>query len=191
VRYEEAARLKASGMSINRIAAALGAERKTIRRWLRAGGAALWRKPQHAGRLGPYQDYLTRVGTRGAATPLSSGVNLSHRASLAGLERCGTGLDGGARAKPEAANAPTVQIVPIQPPSARQLARLLITDERRPEVDPSFGTRQMAQLPRLAECVAVTKRLILAIFDWQNMRYWLSQFPITPSLNRSASPQQD
>ncbi len=44
-RYEEAARLRAAGVSISAIATALGAERKTIRRWLRAGGAPLWSKP--------------------------------------------------------------------------------------------------------------------------------------------------
>ena len=44
-RYEEAARLRAAGASISRIAAQLGADRKTVRRWLRAGHAPLWRKP--------------------------------------------------------------------------------------------------------------------------------------------------
>ena len=39
--YEEAARLRAAGASIKRIAAELGAERKTVRRWLRLGHAPL------------------------------------------------------------------------------------------------------------------------------------------------------
>ena len=34
-----------------------------------------------------------------------------------------------------------------------------MTDETRPEVDPSFVMRLLAQLPALAECVAVAKRL--------------------------------
>ena len=37
-RYEDAARLHATGASVARIAAQLGTERKTTRRWLRAGG---------------------------------------------------------------------------------------------------------------------------------------------------------
>ena len=41
-RYEEAARLHVAGASISRIAALLGAERKTVRRWLRLGHAPLW-----------------------------------------------------------------------------------------------------------------------------------------------------
>jgi len=40
-RYEDAARLRAAGASIARIAAQLGAERKTIRCWLQAGGPLL------------------------------------------------------------------------------------------------------------------------------------------------------
>ncbi|MGI4799696.1 MAG: ISL3 family transposase [Janthinobacterium lividum] len=47
-RYEEAARLRAAGVSISAIAAALRAERKTIRRWLRAGGRAALEQSRHA-----------------------------------------------------------------------------------------------------------------------------------------------
>ena len=59
-RYEEAARLKAAGVSLKRIAVLLGAERKTIRRWLRAASAPLWRKPQRISLLEPHYDDLDR-----------------------------------------------------------------------------------------------------------------------------------
>ena len=52
-RYEDAARLRAAGVSISRIAAQLGAERTTIRHWLRIGGAPRWRKPPRASVLAP------------------------------------------------------------------------------------------------------------------------------------------
>ena len=42
-RYEEAAQLRSAGLSIAGIAASLGVERKTIRRWLRAGRAPVGR----------------------------------------------------------------------------------------------------------------------------------------------------
>lgn len=64
-RYEDAARLHAAGASISRIAAQLGADRKTVRRWLRAGRASLWRKPPRAGVLAPYRDHLERRWTEG------------------------------------------------------------------------------------------------------------------------------
>ena len=140
-RYEEAARLKASGMSIKRIAAVLGAERKTIRRWLRAGGAALWRKPQRAGRLGPYHDYLDRrwnEGCRNAAQLWRELVTLGF-SGRPGTVRHWIGR--WRKSEARAANLSTEPVVPIQPPSARRLARLLMTDETRPEVDPSFVTR--------------------------------------------------
>jgi hypothetical protein len=41
--YEEAAQLRLAGLSIAGIAASLGGERKTIRRWLRAGRVSVWR----------------------------------------------------------------------------------------------------------------------------------------------------
>ena len=65
VRYEDAARLRAAGASIARIAVQLGAERKTIRRWLRAGGPSLSRKPPRLGGLAPYLDRLERRWTEG------------------------------------------------------------------------------------------------------------------------------
>ena len=64
-RYDEAAQLKRAGASLKRIAVLIGAERKTVRRWLRAGSAPLWRKPQRLGGLAPYHDHLDRRWTEG------------------------------------------------------------------------------------------------------------------------------
>lgn len=57
-RYEEAVRLRAAGVSISSIAASIGAERKTIRGWLRAGKAPLWSKPPRGSTLTPHENYL-------------------------------------------------------------------------------------------------------------------------------------
>ena len=57
-RYEEAARLRAAGGSISAIAASLYAERKTVRRWLQAGKAPLWRKPPQGSILTQHESYL-------------------------------------------------------------------------------------------------------------------------------------
>ncbi|WP_158933232.1 hypothetical protein [Acidisphaera sp. S103] len=64
-RYEEAARLKATGMSLKWVAASIGVERMTVRRWLRAGRAPLWRQPHRIGVLGPYRAHLDRRWTEG------------------------------------------------------------------------------------------------------------------------------
>ncbi len=57
-RYQEATRLRAAGASISAIAASLGAERKTVRGWLRAGKAPLWHKPPRGSILTQHEVYL-------------------------------------------------------------------------------------------------------------------------------------
>ena len=58
-RFAEVARLREQGLSLKAIARTIGVERKTVRRWLRAGHAPTWR---HADRgtsiLDPYRAYL-------------------------------------------------------------------------------------------------------------------------------------
>lgn len=70
-RYAEAVRLREQGLSTRAVARSLGVERKTVRRWLRAGHAPTWR---HADRgtsiLDPYHGYLEerwQAGCRNAA----------------------------------------------------------------------------------------------------------------------------
>ena len=52
-------------MSLRRIAVLLGAERKTVRSWLRLGHAPLWRKPRGIGMLDPHIPFLGRRWTEG------------------------------------------------------------------------------------------------------------------------------
>jgi DNA-binding NarL/FixJ family response regulator len=74
-RYEEAARLHTAGVSLSRIAQQLGTERKTVRRWLRAGGAPHWAQPARRRTLGfPGRLTWNGAGPRGAAMPPNSGV---------------------------------------------------------------------------------------------------------------------
>ena len=96
-RYEETARLHAAGVSISRIAAQLGADRKTIRVWLQAGGPSLWRKPPRVGVLAPTSAALNSAGRRVAATPPCCGANSSGLALPAGMAPCGAGQASGAR----------------------------------------------------------------------------------------------
>jgi transposase len=95
-RYEEAARLKAAGMPLKRIAAMIGAERKTIRRWLRTGAAPLWRHPRRVGILGPMRGISIVAGRRAAAMPRSFGATFSHAGSRANPEPSDIGPDNGA-----------------------------------------------------------------------------------------------
>src|SRR5512133_964346 len=64
-RYAEAARLRALGWSMRRIAVVIGAERKTIRGWLRAGCAPQWRKPGRDSILDTFRGHLERRWSEG------------------------------------------------------------------------------------------------------------------------------
>ena len=139
-----------------RIAAQLGAERKTVR-GLRTGGAPLWRKPPRAGLLGPYRDHLERRWAEGC-----------HNAAQLWRELVTLGFSGrpgtvrrwaGRRSKADP--RATVAITrAAQPPSARQTARMLMTDTGAlPDAERSFISRLLSQVPGLADCIAVAKRL--------------------------------
>jgi transposase len=156
-RYEEVARLKALGMSIKRIAGLIGAERKTIRRWLHAGAAPLWRKPPRVTVLRPYHEHLDRrwnEGCRNAALLWRELVALGFTGRSgtvrhwAGRRRKGERL--GTRANSGA----------DQPLSTRHVTRLLMTDGNLlSQADQTFTGRLLAQMPRLAACVTAAKRL--------------------------------
>ena len=90
-RYDEAARLHAAGVTVSRIAAELGAERKTVRRWLRLGQAPLWKHPAAKACCAPSSDTCNSAGVRAAAMALSCGANFANAASGAGHRLCGAG----------------------------------------------------------------------------------------------------
>jgi len=121
---------RAAGASISRIAAELGADRKTVRSWLRAGGAPLWRELVGLGFPGRPGTVRSWAGQRRRSEPQTAGG------------RAGT------RAADE------------QTPSSRQVARLLMADpDALPEAEQGFVSCLLAQVPGLAEGIAVAKRL--------------------------------
>ncbi len=160
-RYEEAARLRAAGASISRIAAQLGADRKTVRCWLRAGGAPLWRKPPRVGILAPYRDRLERrwaEGCRNAALLWRELVDLGFPGrpgsvrSWAGQRRRSEPQAAGGRAGARSADK--------QSPSGRQVACLLMADlDALTVAEQAFVSRLLAQVPGFADGIAVAKRL--------------------------------
>ena len=158
-RFEEAARLKTAGASLKRIAALIGAERRTVRRWLRAGGAPFWRNPQRAGGLVPYHDHLDRRWTEGCRNAAQLWREL---VTIGFVGRPGTVRQWAGRRRkhePKAASAPGINVVIGEPPSARQVARQLMTDDTLTPSEQNFVSRVLLQVPALAECVAAAKRL--------------------------------
>jgi transposase len=160
-RYEEAARLRSAGVSIKRIATLLGSERKTVRGWLRAGSAPLWRKPQRSGVLAPFLDFLDRRWTEGCRNAALLWRELVSR-GFSGRPGTVRGWAGRRRnAEPKAAmNARGEQVLRSSAFSGRELARLLMTNpEVLPEAEQKLVSRVLTQMPSLAESIAVAKRL--------------------------------
>ncbi len=151
-RYEDAARLPAAGVSIARIAAQLGAERKTIRRWLRAVGPPLWHKPPRVGGLAPYRGHLERrwaEGCRNAALLWRDLIPLGF------TDRQGTVRKWAGRRR-KAEPHPAAGLAHGQPPSDREVARMLIADaETLSEAGRTFTSNLLAQVAGLADSIAV------------------------------------
>jgi len=157
-RYEEAARLRAAGVSISSIAASIGAERKTIRRWLRAGKAPLWSKPPRTTTLTPHEDYLNHrwaEGCRNAALLWRELVTQG----FSGRPGVVRGWAETRREKGPQANAkPAGAAGPV--PSGCQLARLLMADpEMLPKAERGLVTRLLDHVPSVADAISVAKRL--------------------------------
>ena len=139
--YEETARLHAAGVSISRIAAQLGADRKTVRVWLQAGGPSLWRKPPRAGVLAPY---LGRLEQRWAEGCRNAALLWRELARLGFAGRYGTVKSWAGqwrKADPEAAAG----VASGQLPSSRHVARILMTDPAMlPEAEQAFVSALLA-----------------------------------------------
>lgn len=159
--YEEAARLHAAGASISRIAALLGAERKTVRRWLRLGHAPLWQKPQRGGMLDAHVAFLDRrwtEGCRNAARLWRELVGLGFTGRPGTVRIWATRRRRGEPGIP--ANAAGVRAATYRPPSGARIARLLMADaDVPPELEQGFVAHLLREAPGLADAIVVAKRL--------------------------------
>jgi len=164
-RYEEAARLHEAGVPLRRIAGLLGAERKTVRNWLRAGHAPLWRKPVRGSILDPYREHLQRRWAEGC-----------HNAAHLWRELKEMGFGGRPttvrvwatrqrKAGPDATRLPTTRTgLTWRPPSGRRVARLLTSDpDTLLAPDRAFVHRLLADTPELAMLADIAARLGLVL----------------------------
>ena len=158
-RYEEAAELRTAGVSIKRIAALIGVERKTVRGWLRAGDVPLWRKPLQLGGLAPYQDYLDRRWTEGCHNAAQLWRELVERgfSGRSGTVRQWAGQR--RKGEPKATSIPAINSVAGGSLSDRHIASQLMTGDTLPKTEQNFVACLLKQVPELAECVAAAKQL--------------------------------
>lgn len=161
-RFAEAKRLREQGMSIRAVAHALGVERKTVRRWLRAGQAPTWRRAMGgASILDPHRAYLEdrwRDGCRNAAALWRELCERGFSGQYGVVRDWGTHR----RRQDLAANAPNPAgtVKPVkqpEPPTPRRTARLL-TDA--PEALSDDDRRFVAALRERSPVVAIASDLI-------------------------------
>ena len=160
-RFEAAARLHAAGASLSEIARRLGADRKTLRRWLRAGAVPLWRKPRRGSLLDPHREHLERrwaEGCRNAARLWRELVARGFPGRPATVRAWATQRR---KAEPEPSRMLlTARGQPWRPPSGRRVARLLMAEaDTLSEADRAFVTRLLAEVPALSAAIAAAKRL--------------------------------
>jgi transposase len=160
-RFAEAARLHAAGASISRISRLLGLDRKTLRRWLRAGAVPLWRKSRRGSMLDPHQEHLERrwaEGCRNAARLWRELVALGFPGRPATVRAWAT-----QRRKAEPDPSRVLLIArgqPWRPPSGRRVARLLMAEAGTlPEADRAFVTRLLEEVPALTAAITAAQRL--------------------------------
>lgn len=164
-RFDMAARLHASGASISAVALEIGADRKTLRRWVGAGAPPAWHQPRQGSLLDPHRDYLQgrwAEGCRNAARLWRelAGRDFEGRPALVrawATER--------RRSQPGGVTGPAMANGrPWRSPSGRRIARMLMADAASlPKPGPAFVTQLLEEAPKLAAAVEVAKRLALLL----------------------------
>lgn len=146
-------------MPLKRTAAAVGVARKTVRRWLRAGGIPPWRQPRRTGLPGRHAGHLNRRWNEGCgnAAQLWRELVVPGFAGRPGTVRHWAGQRRKAGPRPDGVTAAPAEV--NQPPTPRQIARPLMSNEALPVAGQGLVPRLLTQVPALADRVAAAGRL--------------------------------
>ncbi|WP_239641771.1 ISL3 family transposase [Acidomonas methanolica] len=154
--YRQAVAMRAKGQTISCIARTIGAERKTVRRWLRQGHPSTWqRRIFRPGIMTPYAAYLDQR--------LKDGC---HNAACLHREITAMGFSGRYGSVRDwivsrRSTAGAFHPVPVKPaPMGRNLAWMLTTEsDNRSEKDVLFIQRLMTAAPILAQATAWVRNM--------------------------------
>jgi hypothetical protein len=160
-RYEEVVRLRAEGISLGRVAAVLGVERKTVRRWLRLGYARLWKMPRRDGMLAPYQGFLDQRWTEGCRNTAQLWREVVSLGFGGRPETVRAWVTQRRKQTPAVEMQSSLPLAPAwHPPSSRRIGYMLMAEaEMLNEKERLFISHLLSEEPRLAEAIAVAKRL--------------------------------
>ncbi|RDI36802.1 transposase [Gluconacetobacter liquefaciens] len=146
--------MRAKGQTISRIAQTIGAERKTVRRWLRQGHPSTWqRRIFRPGIMVPYAAYLDQRLMEGC----HNAVRLHREIMAMGFSgRYGSVRDWIVSRRSSAAACHPVSAKPM----GRNLARMLTTEsDNRSEKEVLFIQRLMTAAPMLAQATAWVRNM--------------------------------
>ena len=151
--------MRAAGLTISRIAAELGAERKTIRRWLQLGQAPLWKHPARWSILRPFIEYLERRWGEGCR----NGSQLWREVRELGFHGRPSTVRhwAGKRRRASMSDSVVADQPPVWPvPKGFRLARLLTSDISRLSLEEGlFIARLIGDEPELGIALDWAKRL--------------------------------
>ncbi len=160
-RYEEAACLRKIGATITRIAAELGADRKTVRGWLQLGHAPLWQQPSGDSILDPYKPMLGRrwsEGCRNASQLWRELLPLGFRGGSSLVRNWAARHRGAVPGEGGGAGGPLAPVWPV--PGGYRLARLLTMGRSRLDAkERMFVKHLLADEPALDAAVTWARRL--------------------------------
>jgi transposase len=170
-RFAEAARLRQQGLSLKVIARTIGADRKTVRRWLRAGHAPTWHHAERgASILDPYQAYLTerwQAGCRNAAALWRDLKTLGFAGQYSVVREWATRhRRDDPPAEPKGALRRLAAVKTPEPPTPRRAARLLTGDpEKLSDHDRRFVTALRQRSPAIATAIDLVRRFATMVKD--------------------------
>jgi transposase len=175
-RYAEVARLHAQGVPMARIAQALGMGFSSVRRWLRAGHAPLWRKPPRPKRLDRYQAYLERRWEEGCRSGLQLWRDLQAQGYSGGRSVVYDWVHEQRRKAP--GEAPTITPRPSpRVPTSRQAVRLVLAEaEPAGEAERRLVDLLVTAAPAIEPAVLLARRFCAMIKtrDHAAFRPWLA-----------------
>jgi transposase len=169
--FAEAARLRDQGLSLSAVARTLGVERKTVRRWLRAGHAPTWR---HADRgssiLDPYRAYLEerwQAGCRNAAALWRDLRDRGFSGQYTVVRDWGTQRRRqDPPAEPRGASRKPTPVALSEIPTPRKAVRLLTGEVAKLDADQRcLVAALLERSPSLATAVDLIRRFIAMVKD--------------------------
>jgi transposase len=198
-RFAEVARLRGQGLSLKAIARTIGIERRTVRRWLRAGHAPTWR---HADRgtsiLDPYEAWLDERWRSGCNNAAALWRELRGR----GFPRQYTVVRDWAtqrrRQDPPAEAKKAVRNPALsrtsEPPTPRRAVRLLTSEPAKlTDDDRRFVTALLERSPTIATAVDLIRRFATMVKGQvaSTLDCWLQQAETSALASFAAGLRRD